>query len=269
MRFSKTMFHYVSRYLERKTKKGSHFMKVTMAVILFCGMVGICHFIFGSDGQNTVYAVKEGEPSDDKLQAGVAGFVNGINSMEAYSKAAREKNLENAYEKILVGTASVDKRTLNKLAAQEVVENVSDIGSLAEQVVEQNQMAYEDYYALLQIVEAEATGQDIKSKILVANVVLNRVADPHFPDTPYEVIWENVNGAPQFSPTYDGRIYTCEITEETIEAVGRALSGEDYSQGALYFIARSSAETHNVIWFDESLKRLFEYDGTEFYTLAG
>ena len=153
--------------------------------------------------------------------------------------------------------------------SQEVVENVSDIGSLAEQVVEQNQMAYEDYYALLQIVEAEATGQDIKSKILVANVVLNRVADPHFPDTPYEVIWENVNGTPQFSPTYDGRIYTCEITEETIEAVGRALSGEDYSQGALYFIARSSAEEHNVVWFDESLKRLFEYDGTEFYTLAG
>ena len=79
-------------------------MTAAMAVVLFCGMVGICHFLFGSDGQDTVYAVKEGESSNQELQAGVAGFVNGINSMEAYSKAAREKNLENAYEKILVGT---------------------------------------------------------------------------------------------------------------------------------------------------------------------
>lgn len=225
--------------------------------------------VFGNDGQDTVYATKSKEPFHHELQLGLMGFVDGISSMEAYSKATRKKNLENAYEKILVGTASVDKRTLNQMAVQELLENISDIGSSAEKVVEQNQMAYDDYYALLQIVEAEATGQDVKSKILVANVVLNRVADPHFPDTPYEVIWENVNGTPQFSPTYDGRIYTCEITDETIEAVGRALSGEDYSQGALYFIAKSSAEAHNVDWFEASLKKLFEYDGTEFYTLAG
>ena len=69
MRFSKTMFHYVSRYLERKTKKGSRFMTAAMAVVLFCGMVGICHFLFGSDGQDTVYAVKEGESSKQELQA--------------------------------------------------------------------------------------------------------------------------------------------------------------------------------------------------------
>lgn len=268
MRFSKTMFQYVYRYLRKMTKRSCRVIAAMMIVMLFFSMVGLCHLVFGNGGQDTVYAVKEGETSSQELQAGLAGFVNGINSMEAYSKAVREKNLENAYEKILVGTASVDKRTLNQLAAREVLENVQDIGSSAEQVVEQNQMAYEDYYALLQIVEAEATGQDIKSKILVANVVLNRVADPHFPDTPYEVIWETVNGTPQFSPTYDGRIYTCEITDETIEAVGRALSGEDYSQGALYFIARSSAEAHNVVWFDASLKKLFEYEGTEFYTMA-
>ncbi len=242
-------------------------MIVMMSAVLFCGMTAVCHFVFGNDGQETVYATKGAETTHE-LQAGLAGFVNGISSMEAYSKAAREKNLENAYEKVLVGTASIDRKTLNQIAVQKLLDSISDIGSSAEQVVEQNQMAYDDYYALLQIVEAEATGQDIKSKILVANVVLNRVADPRFPDTPYEVIWQTVDGIPQFSPTYDGRIYTCEITDETIEAVGRALSGEDYSQGALYFIARSSAEEHNVQWFDTSLKKLFEYDGTEFYTQA-
>lgn len=242
---------------------------VMMSVVLCCTTLGVCHLVFGNSGQDTVYATKSEESSQHQLQVGLTGFVSGISSMEAYSQATRKKNMQNAYEKILVGTASVDKRTLNQIAVQRLLDNISDIGSSAEQVVEQNQMAYEDYYALLQIVEAEATGQDVKSKILVANVVLNRVADPHFPDTPYEVIWENVDGTPQFSPTYDGRIYTCEITDETIEAVGRALSGEDYSQGALYFIAKSGAEEHNVDWFEASLKKLFEYDGTEFYTLAG
>ena len=52
----------------------------------------------------------------------------------------------------------------------------------------------EDYYALLQIVEAEATGGDMKSKILIANVVLNRVKDSRFPDTIYEVVWEKDGG---------------------------------------------------------------------------
>ena len=90
-----------------------------------------------------------------------------------------------------------------------------------------------DYYTLLQIVEAEATGGDIKSKILIANVVLNRVKDSRFPDTIYDVVWQTAGGSPQFSPTDDGRIYTVSITDDTIEAVDRALAGEDYSQGAL------------------------------------
>ena len=60
------------------------------------------------------------------------------------------------------------------------------------------------------------------SKLLVANVILNRVEDSHFPDTISEVVWEKVDGYAQFSPTEDGRIYSCTITESTIEAVDRA-----------------------------------------------
>ena len=64
-----------------------------------------------------------------------------------------------------------------------------------------------DYYTLLQIVEAEATGGDIKSKILIANVVLNRVKDSRFPDTIYDVVWQTAGGSPQFPlPTTAGSI---------------------------------------------------------------
>ena len=56
--------------------------------------------------------------------------------------------------------------------------NVSRIGQYAQETVRQNQMNTTDYYTLLQIVEAEATGGDMKSKILIADVVLNPVRQP-------------------------------------------------------------------------------------------
>ena len=151
---------------------------------------------------------------------------------------------------------------------EECAKNIGSIGYYAQQKVLENQMDGNDYYTLLQIVEAEATGGDIKSKILIANVVLNRVKDSRFPDTIYDVVWQTAGGSPQFSPTDDGRIYTVSITDDTIEAVDRALAGEDYSQGALFFAARASAEAQNMVWFDQNLVQMFEYGGHEFFCFA-
>lgn len=122
-----------------------------------------------------------------------------------------------------------------------------------------------DYAVLTRIVEAEATGKDKKSKILVANVVLNRMESEEFPDTVEEVVFQKVGGAVQFSPIADGRYYKVDVTESTIESVDRALSGEDYSDGALYFMERSLSNPKNVAWFDSTLTKLFEYEGHEFY----
>ena len=62
------------------------------------------------------------------------------------------------------------------------------------------EVSEEDYDALLRLVEAEASGEDIKGKLLVANVVLNRVKSGAFPDTIKEVIYQRQNGRAQFSP---------------------------------------------------------------------
>lgn len=118
---------------------------------------------------------------------------------------------------------------------------------------------------LSRIVEAEATGKDMKSKILVANVVLNRWKSEEFPNTIQGVVFQRDHGAVQFSPTADGRYYSVSITDSTIESVDRALKGEDYSQGALYFVERSIADPDNLNWFDRALTRLFEYQGHAFY----
>lgn len=122
-----------------------------------------------------------------------------------------------------------------------------------------------DYNILTRIVEAEATDKDKKSKILVANVILNRVRDEEFPDTVEEVVFQRVGSAVQFSPIADGRYYSVPIQESTKESVDRALAGEDYSEGALYFVERSLADSDNVSWFDRTLTWLFEYQGHEFY----
>ena len=135
-----------------------------------------------------------------------------------------------------------------------------------EEVVDIIALSLEDYENLLRIVEAEAGGEDEKGKILVANVILNRVDCESFPDTVTEVVFQQSNGVCQFSPVGNGRFYTVKVSDATIQAVNKALEGEDYSQGALYFAARKYADSRSMQWFDESLTFLFEHGGHEFFT---
>lgn len=124
----------------------------------------------------------------------------------------------------------------------------------------------EDKEVLLRIVEAEATCEDVKGRMLVANVILNRVVSEHFPDSITEVVFQNNGVTYQFSPIKDGRYWTVKVSEKTIEAVERVLAGEDESRGALYFAARSMAEKKAMRWFDTSLKYLFRHGVHEFFT---
>ncbi|MBQ8327482.1 MAG: cell wall hydrolase [Lachnospiraceae bacterium] len=124
----------------------------------------------------------------------------------------------------------------------------------------------EDYTTLLKIVEAEAGGEDYTGKLLVANVVLNRVKDESFPDSITEVVYQTSNGRAQFSPVGSGRIEKVTVSEETITAVTDALNGADESEGALYFAARKYADPDKMQWFDEKLLFLFAYGGHEFFT---
>lgn len=123
----------------------------------------------------------------------------------------------------------------------------------------------EDYDNLLRIVEAEAGCEDSTGKLLVANVIINRVKNEKFPDTITDVIYQQENGVTQFSPVGNGRIQKVKVSEETREAVEDAIAGEDVSRGALYFVARKYADSRRLAWFDNHLKRLFTYGGHEFF----
>ena len=126
-------------------------------------------------------------------------------------------------------------------------------------------LSKKDYDALVRIVEAEATGEDVTGKIMVANVVLNRVENPRFPNTIYGVIHQRINGKAQFSPLDDGRYNRVTIKNTTYEAVERALKGEDYSNGALFFMSRNLAADSATTWFDVNLRKVAHHGTHEFF----
>ena len=119
----------------------------------------------------------------------------------------------------------------------------------------------DDYQILLKIVHAEAGGEDIKGRMLVANVILNRLEVGFGGDTITEVVFSKG----QFAPVTSGKIFKVTPDKTTIEAVERVLNGEDYSKGALYFMARNLASKKGVRWFDKNLKFLFKHGCHEFY----
>lgn len=177
--------------------------------------------------------------------------------------------------------AEMPAETAAEMPAETVAEMPAEIPAEAEARLEEGmeeaepteadsgrvyELSEEDYDALLRLVEAEASGEDIKGKMLVANVVLNRVESSSFPDTVKEVIYQRHNGRAQFSPVATGKIDRVAVSEETVEAVERALCGEDESCGALYFVAPAYADAANHRWFQKNLTWLFSYNGHEFYT---
>ena len=121
----------------------------------------------------------------------------------------------------------------------------------------------QEYEVLLKIVEAEAGGEDTAGKMLVANVVMNRVRSSRFPNTVSEVVYQRSGGRAQFSPTVDGRLNAVSISADTVEAVSRVMNGEDLSGGALYFRSVRSRSG----WFDRALNRVVEHGNHIFYSM--
>ncbi len=119
----------------------------------------------------------------------------------------------------------------------------------------------EERAILERIVEAEAGDQDVKGRVLVANVILNRVKSKRFPNTVKGVVFAHR----QFSPIRNGSYYRVSVSNKTKEAVRLALKGTDYSCGALYFMCRSASAPSNVAWFDCALTKVKEYGCHEFF----
>ena len=150
-----------------------------------------------------------------------------------------------------------------EIPTEETVEQV--VVEVTPEALTGNSFSLEDqeYQVLLNIVEAEAGCEDTEGRMLVANVVMNRVRNGYFPNTVTEVVYQRQDGTAQFSPVSDGRIDTVNVSQGTIDAVARVMNGEDISQGALFFRSVRSRSG----WFDQKLSRVLEHGNHIFYTM--
>lgn len=146
------------------------------------------------------------------------------------------------------------KISLNEPSIEESSDTIFIIG-------EKRSISEDDYNWLTKIVQCEAGGEDEIGKILVANVIFNRFDTGSYGPTLKGVIFAHK----QFQPVSSGIIYNAIPSQETIDAVKKALDGIDYSQGALYFMNRSGSNSSNVTWFDTALTPLFKHNGHEFF----
>ena len=220
--------------------------------------------------QDRVYAAADStgsniyEGANYDLPSGIAGVASGVSGTP--SAGMTINRIGTSCEDVIVG------QRVQKVTSQAVEMNVSEsmattIDNFDSKIVSSaKMMSDEDYQNLLRIVEAEAGTEDIKGRIMVANVIMNRVKYSEFPDNVTDVIWEYNNGVAQFSPVEDGRISEVTVSQETKDAVRQVLEGTDYSQGALFFIQKSAAARDNISWFDKNLKKLFKHGVHEFYT---
>ena len=261
---------------ERKNGKTGGNSVRSFAMLTVCAVLAMAISlgtrVFTESGSgNKVYAASDAETaySDEEVAVptGIAGVVSGVS--DTPSSGSMVTRIGSSCEQVIVGQrVQTVKNTTADLNVSTSMENkVNELDARSITLAENpTLMSDEDYDTLLRIVEAEAGSEDIKGRVLVANVIMNRVKNDNFPGTVTEVVWDNSDGVPQFSPTYDGRINEVTVSDETREAVKQALKGTDYSEGALFFIQKSAAEAHNVKWFEKDLKKIFKYGVHEFYT---
>lgn len=270
------MFHFIKSFEK----------EALAAALLALVIAGLTTEGFGGGGRNAMTAMAEttalladgergkgtgeetvqktvGEMAEEAARTTAKGTSEqGAGGAGAGQVRGRSAN-DTAYGRQVVGyflSRDAKRQEQQELAAS-LQENVPDSEGFGVRQEDEIPLDPQDYQVLLKIVEAEAGICDDKGKILVANVILNRVNSGQFPDTVTDVVYQ----PSQFTPVSNGRINTCQVSSETVDSVNRALSGEDYSQGALFFMNRASARSGSVRWFDGQLTYLFGHQGHEFF----
>lgn len=288
--FLQSVYQFVKSLIVPMTKKVYRTSAVIMSGAIVVAVMTFTSGIFGGGGKNALTAYAE-TPTEETVQE----EEEKTEEIALFTEAKVQFRLTDAEEikegQLLVGTMLLsDVQTRQEVLKERqavIEENKEEIRLIEEErariaeeearkKAEEERIRKEaearraaavisytdrDYEVLKRIVQAEAGICDMQGRILVANVIMNRVRNAEFPNNITDVVYQKS----QFSPVMDGSINTCKVTSETVEAVNRALAGEDYSQGALYFMNRGRSQSRNVSWFDGKLTYLFQHERHEFF----
>jgi N-acetylmuramoyl-L-alanine amidase len=271
------------------TKRMYRSSAVFMAGAAIITVVAFTSAGFGSGGRNALTAfaetpkseesqdkeeVKEETVAQEKAQIKLTEarmqaqqLAGNLLEKEVVQKQVQEEESRAEIERINVRISLEEEA---KRQAEEAAKKAEEARKAAEEAARKaeeekalhaSSVSSDDYQVLLRIVQAEAGVCDDKGKILVANVIINRVKSGEFPDTVKGVVYE----PSQFSPVSNGSINSVKVTDDTKQCVDRALAGEDYSNGALYFMNRGGSRRGAISWFDSHLTYLFQHGNHEFF----
>lgn len=112
----------------------------------------------------------------------------------------------------------------------------------------------EEIELLALCVMAEAEGECEYGQRLVIDVVLNRVDNPHFPDTIYDVIYQKN----QFAGMYGDRIARCYVKDELVQLVEEEL--ENRTNEDVVFFRTGYYHSYGVPMFQVGAHYFSSYD---------
>lgn len=270
--FLRSVVLFVKSLTVKVTKQMYRSSSVVMAGMMVVAIIAFSANGFGGGGRNALAAPmteesdaidkaeEENEGSGLVTEAKVQfGHLNTDSEGQHLAGALLEADVREKQRKQAAAQTQIEtlqKQILKERQEEEARKKAEEERRAARRI----KYTDEDYQVLLRIVQAEAGICDPKGKILVADVIINRVLSGKFPDSVKAVVFQ----PSQFQPVSNGTINTVKVTAETIECVDRALAGEDYSNGALYFMNRRASGSA-ASWFDRRLTYLFAHDGHEFF----
>lgn len=244
--------------MKATVKKVCRNIIITMATAISVLTVIIVSVIINGENKTIAETTTEKLVNNDVIVESSAEDATSIVVENVTEETENTEKVTDATSALLAGSV-VEEETTEEIQKADVEVNDIATSTLAPAQIYYTQ---EDYEALVKIVHCEAGNQDDKGKILVANVIINRVKSERFPDSIYEVVTQNNGKTYQFSPVIPGHsFYTVEPTDHTRECVDRALAGEDYSNGALFFCCETSPDS----WFNTKLTFLFTHGPHYFY----
>ena len=122
--------------------------------------------------------------------------------------------------------------------------NSSILTPKPEELLSVRSFTEEDVLWLARIIHSESANGSLDKKTAIANVVLNRVDDPRFPSTIYDVIYQRN----QFPPAYKSNFLTRVPSESSFTAARRALMGVNLVGDCLYFNYRPHTQKGLVFY---------------------
>lgn len=151
--------------------------------------------------------------------------------------------------------------TIQSVQESDISETVTVIPMVAEEVSAEPEeelaepLATQEEIELLALcVMAEAEGECEYGQRLVIDVVLNRVDDPHFPDTIYDVIYQKN----QFAGMYGDRITRCYVKDELVQLVKEEL--ENRTNEDVVFFRTGHYHSYGVPMFQVGAHYFSSYD---------